>query len=108
VGESPDGAFKPGRHKTGGRQKGTPNKATRDIHDLLDQAAIQRARELAKRTRKKLGSDDEALVYYLSRIDEEEFHKLYGKRIPRAVGLEKATEDTLGDLLAVMRGEDET
>jgi hypothetical protein len=46
-------AWKPGqsRTKTGGRKKGTPNKATREVKDLAQQYAPDALKELARLAR---------------------------------------------------------
>lgn len=96
-----DTSFKKGRRKTGGRKKGTPNKLSLDFGALYDRALVTRGRELARRTRKKLADDEDAAVYYLSRMDEAAFDRLMGKRFPRVHehSLEEETKRTLGDWL---------
>ncbi len=75
--------FKPGHKKTGGRQKGTPNKQTALLKDAILQAAI------------KTGGGKDGLVKYLRERAEENpaaFMTLLGKVLPMQVANDDSGE----------------
>jgi hypothetical protein len=75
--------IKPKRKKTGGRQKGTPNKQTALLKDAILQAAI------------KTGGGKDGLVRYLRERAEENpaaFMTLLGKVLPMQVANDDSGE----------------
>ena len=75
--------IKPKRKKTGGRQKGTPNKQTALLKDAILQAAI------------KTGGGKDGLVKYLRERAEENpaaFMTLLGKVLPMQVANDASGE----------------
>ena len=75
--------IKPKRKKTGGRQKGTPNKQTALLKDAILQAAI------------KTGGGKDGLVKYLRERAEENpaaFMTLLGKALPMQVANDDSGE----------------
>lgn len=76
--------------KTGGRQKGTPNKVTATIKDAL-QAAFD-----------EVGGKDYLVKVALE--DQKAFCALIGKVIPQELNATVAADDTLKELLGALDG----
>jgi len=65
--------FKTGHEKMGGRQKGTPNKLTRNVKDILQQVFNE------------LQADPEASLLTWAKNNPAEFYKMAARLIPADV-----------------------